>query len=310
MKERCPICNNVNLKVIRDYHNHSIVYNDMQLIKCNKCKMVFASPMPSENEIELYNASYFSNAHGDLPKTTVAKAFFSGIARLRAAFITNYLQKENIVVNHVLEIGSGIVYFARNWLEKNPDTKYSVIETDSSCYDSLEKIGVKLIDPIVDKEGKELESVDLMIMSHVLEHVSNPVSFLEKITKRLHKHAVLFIEVPCGDWEHKHKDEPHLLFFDKEPMKRLLEKLSFENIQISYHGQEIEQLRKHSIYRAKVMAIRSKLISFGIIAPFSRVRNGMEIISDPLERAAVAPFKAHCESSKPAWWLRAIATKS
>jgi hypothetical protein len=35
----------------------------------------------------------------------------------------------------------------------------------------------------------------------------------------------------------------------------------------------------------------------------------MELLTDPLERAAVAPFEAHREKQEPAWWLRAIARK-
>jgi SAM-dependent methyltransferase len=151
--------------------------------------------------------------------------------------------------------------------------------------------------------------VDLVVISHVLEHMSNPIEFLKNATQNLHKGGVLFIEVPCRDWEHKPIDEPHLLFFDKSPMQHLLKHLGFEDLQMSYHGQEIEQLRSAPVWRTKLMALRSKLITLGLVAPFARIRPGMEALSDPLERAAVAPFKAHRETQKPAWWLRAIARK-
>jgi SAM-dependent methyltransferase len=305
MKESCPVCNNINLEGIRDYHNHSTVYNDMQLLECSNCKMVFAFPMPSENEIELYNSSYFKNAHGEAPKSKVAKSFFSGIAKLRYDYILTFLNNNKIVINNLLEIGPGIGYFAQNWLEKNPSHNYYAIETDSSCYNSLQKIGVR----VTSKDSPELKGFDIVIMSHVLEHVSSPVSFLEKTAKNLKKGGVLFIEVPCMDYKHKAVDEPHLLFFEKEPMIYLLKQLGFEDIKVSYHGQEIEKLKRMAYLKAKYHALRSKLISFGIVFPFSKIHNGMETLSNPLERAAVKPFKAHIESSKPSWWIRAIAIK-
>jgi hypothetical protein len=55
--------------------------------------------------------------------------------------------------------------------------------------------------------------------------------------------------------------------------------------------------------------VRNKLIALGLIAPFSRAAPGMEDLHEPLERAVVAPFSAHIESSEPAWWLRVVARK-
>jgi hypothetical protein len=59
-----------------------------------------------------------------------------------------------------------------------------------------------------------------------------------------------------------------------------------------------------------LVQIRGKLISLGWVAPFAKKRLGMESLKDPLERAVVAPFKAHEESTEPAWWLRAVARKA
>ena len=57
------------------------------------------------------------------------------------------------------------------------------------------------------------------------------------------------------------------------------------------------------------MSIRSKLVALGVLWPFGRKRKGMETLLSSMERASVAPFKAHLESSKPTWWLRAVARK-
>lgn len=235
-------------------------------------------------------------------------AFFSGIARLRISYIEQYLDKHNITVTALLELGPGSGFFARNWLDRHQQTIYMAVETDISCHASLQVIGVSLVE--ISANTIDNTPIDLLVMSHVLEHVSDPVKFLTDATRNLRKGGALFIEVPCRDCEHKPIDEPHLLFFDKKPMHHLLSNLGFDDIQLSYHGQEIDRLRSASVWRSKLMSLRLKLITLGLVVPFAWVRPGMEAITDPLERAVVAPFNAHRETHKPAWWLRVIAIKT
>lgn len=303
----CPVCGSRDAEMRGEYRGSHPAFAGLKLAQCHVCGMVFAVPMPEEAILAEYNASYFSTAHGGQPSNNNAVAFFSALARLRLAHIERYLDVQSIVVSSVLELGPGPGSFAARWLERHPETTYLASETDTSCYASLQKIGVCLVDEAA--LAAVAQSVDLVVMSHVLEHVTNPVKFLGDATKNLRKGGALFIEVPCRDYEHKAIDEPHLLFFDEAPMRRLLEESGFCHIHVSYHGQKIEVLRSPSYIARKWAAFRSRLISFGLVAPFSRARSGMEMLTNPLERALIAPFEAHCETSEPAWWVRALATK-
>ena len=184
---------------------------------------------------------------------------------------------------------------------------YHAVEYDVSCHSGLTALGIHLVDG---SEGIPAgTSVDLVVLSHVLEHVTDPVGFLGAMTTRLRLGGVLFIEVPCRDWEHKVQDEPHLLFFDKVPMRRLLDRIGFEQIQLSYHGQEISRLRRRGIAHKAWDAIRFRLLSRGLVAPFDRAEPALDLLATPLERAAVRPFEAHHEQEQPAWWLRTMAVK-
>ena len=308
MIESCPVCESIDVEVRGSYRGTHATFNGLHRAHCSSCGMVFAAPMPDGKALDEYNASFFANVHGGQPLNPHATAFFSGIARLRLAHLDRYLGKHNIDASSLMELGPGPGFFARSLLVKHPATTYLAIETDTSCHASLREVGVHLVE--ASAMAEKSTSVDLVVMSHVLEHVSNPIKFLKDATRNLRKGGAIFIEVPCRDWEHKPIDEPHLLFFDKGPMQQLLSTLGFGNIEVSYHGQEIDRLRSASVLRVNWMAVRSKLIALGLVAPFAWVRPGMESLADPLERAATAPFKAHCESSEPAWWLRAVAQKT
>ena len=303
----CPVCSGSEVEVQGLFRGSHPTFDGLKRVLCRTCGMVFADPMPQDRDLDQYNANYFTAAHGGKHTSPTAVAFFSGIAALRCSHISRYIIANDISVSRLLEFGPGTGYFAERWLKSFPETEYFGCETDTSCHAFLQQIGVKLITDY--PRNETVPSVDLVVMSHVLEHISTPFEFLMEATDHLRSRGALFIEVPCLDYEHKSIDEPHLLFFDKQPMTRLLSRCGFENIQVTYHGQILERLKSPFVFHSKIMALRDTLIRQGVVSPFARKKTGMEVLSDPLERAIVAPFKAHCESRKPAWWLRAVATK-
>lgn len=301
----CPVCGGKEVALIRAYRAHHTAFSACSLYRCNACDMVFAAPFPPEAELSAYNAGYFENAHGGKSTNTIAEAFFNGIAKLRYAYVAAYIRQQALKVDRVLEIGPGPGYFAKNWLTRHPGHTYLAVESDASCFHSLQEAGVKVL---TDRE--EPAHVDLVVISHVLEHVTDPSAFLKHATKHLRKGGMLFLEVPCQDWKHKPLDEPHLLFFDKKPLLQLLSGIGFENSTVNYYGQQIRLLQsKPSLAKRFYTKARNLLIRTGVLWPFSAQRKGMEEIDRASERAAVAPFQAHVESAEPAWWLRAAAIK-
>jgi SAM-dependent methyltransferase len=307
MIESCPVCESVAIEIKGAYRGIHPAFEGLNRARCNSCGMVFATPMPDDELLSEYNASYFESAHGGASSNAVSLAFFSAIARLRQAFLEKYLNSRQIRVSSVLELGPGSGFFAKSWMAHYPGTTYMAQETDSSCHAGLKEIGVELVNESLITANSP--SVDLVVMSHVLEHVTAPKRFIKDSTRNLRNGGILFIEVPCLDYQHKSTDEPHLLFFEKKSMEHLLFAAGFENIELGYFGQQIDKLRSASVLRRILMALRSKLIGLGVIWPFVRHGNGIDALLNPIEQAAIEPFKAHVESHNPAWWLRAVAQK-
>lgn len=253
-------------------------------------------------EIDRYNQNYFRNTNQRVSSNGQV-AFARGLARIR----WNYLQRQ--LANYfkaslvILEIGPGDGHLAEIIKADMPQAKYYAMETDTSCHPSLLAKGVNLL-----PSGTNLPSLEVVIMSHVLEHLANPKEVLRQIHRSLKKNGLLFIEVPCQDYLHKSVDEPHLLFFDKEPMKKLLRILGFRELSLSYHGRTIQNLVKPQYLWRLWQGLRSRLLGLGLVAPFAAYEPGLEGLSAK-ERAAVKPWQAHRESKEPAWWLRAVAIK-
>jgi predicted SAM-dependent methyltransferase len=300
----CPICGGNETEIAGPYRNLHAAFDGLHRAYCRSCEMMFSAPMPSDKSMEEFNATYFDSAHGGLVRSAPAIAFFNAVGKIRGMHLEKFLSIKNLTATSILEIGPGHGFFADNWIRRNPGTSYFGLETDKSCYSSLKSCGVELIDT-----SSKMPSTDVVIISHVLEHVTDPVFFLTNVTEGLKTGGILFIEVPCMDWKYKPLDEPHLLFFDKHPMKILLKRLGFSNIEVSYHGQEIEVMKNESFLKKKLKGIKFKLLERGIVKPFALATKGLDFLNDSLERAAVAPYKAHLESQNPSWWLRAVAIK-
>ena len=308
IKPFCPICNGLDITEIGPYKNNTQIFNSLKLVNCISCDIVFANPMPDELLLTKYNSSYFMSAHGGHSQDITTVSFFKAIGSLRVNYVEKYLKDKGIKCSSVLEVGPGSGYFASIWMKKNPETKYFVLESDESCYDALYKVGVTVLNN-EDLKNTNEKSFDLVIISHVLEHVSNPKLFLEFVTKNLRTGGCLFIEVPCRDYLHKDIIEPHLLFFDKSSMNYLLNQLSFSNIKLSYFGKKITDLKKVPFLIKFYTKIRTKLISLGVVFPFSRKRDGLESIDSRIERAIIIPFEAHVDQKEPSWWLRSLSLK-
>ena len=301
---QCPACGGLAEPSVVPYRNTHPVLAGLSRATCRICDMAFAMPMPDEDSWKDYNSSYFDNAHGGGARNHVADAYHSAIARLRVEHVAAFLRKSGVTVSAVLEVGPGRGDFARHWLALHPTVAYEAVESDVSCHPGLAAMGVRMVTGSEDASASS--EVDLVVLSHVLEHVIDPAGFLRSMTMRLRPGGVVFVEVPCRDWEHKVLDEPHLLFFDKTSMRSLLDRIGFEPAQLSYHGQLISRLRAGGSARRLWGAIRFRLLSAGVVAPFDRAAPALET---PLERAVVRPFEAHREHPHPAWWLRTMAVK-
>jgi SAM-dependent methyltransferase len=257
--------------------------------------------MPSEAEWSTYNANYFARAHGQSSDTSGARLFRAGMGKLRVSHVIVELERRRVEPHAVLEIGPGYGEFVAAFMAARPDVAYFAQETDSSVLDTLAKLGVQLVgssdDPALAGQ------VDLVVISHVLEHTIDPVNFLRACTQCLRPGGVLFVEVPCRDDLYKSEDEPHLLFFDKPAMTELMTRARFSDLTLTYHGGSHIELWRENVQSPMLAALKKLVLKLRGFVPFGHL--GLT----PKEWSVVRPFKGHQRSDLPARWLRLVATK-
>ena len=213
----------------------------------------------------------------------------------------------------VLEIGPGPGYFCETYLAYHPGAQYAALETDHACHGPLRKLGIEVFDCFegLDKKGMYFE---LLVMSHVLEHCQCPSEFLEKALHFLKPGGILFIEVPCRDFEYKKVFDAHILFFDKHPMEQLLLRDSLTDLRLSYHGEDIEKLKQENqlfyrLFYRMLNKYRRVLQRFG--RKMVQEAEASELpVPDVGMWEAVRSYEAHVESLRASRWLRVLARKT
>jgi SAM-dependent methyltransferase len=87
----------------------------------------------------------------------------------------------------------------------------------------------------------EGSNFDLVIISHVLEHLKNPQDLLQKAKSALGPNGVVLIEVPHKDYWYKIDVYGHVLFFGADQLRRLGERVGFSICDVSVYGKGAEQ---------------------------------------------------------------------
>lgn len=297
---KCPVCNSINILYFDSYRANNIIFQGVDKDTCIDCGLVFTSPMPNQKELERYNSNYFEEAHGGFAKGRISQLFFNAISKIRGRYISEFLFKYKINPAEVLEIGPGHGFFAKNWISNYAGVSYSVIETDATCYPMLNNVGVKVFKSFEEIQIKPQK--DLVVMSHVLEHVSSPLELIRNISGVMLKGGVIFIEVPCRDYLYKKIDEPHLLFFDKQSLHKLLEGAGFGCIETTYHGELLEEINPHPFFNKKILAIITRLKIILMLLRFIKLEN--------MESSVLKPFQADKQQNDMSRWIRAIAIKN
>ncbi|MEQ8330659.1 MAG: methyltransferase domain-containing protein [Longimicrobiales bacterium] len=306
----CPVCGSDDATPHGPYRGRHPAFADLRRASCRACGLVYADPMPGAEALHGFNASYYDSAHGvaSQPEAPAVRHYHSGINRIRLDHVLDYCARAGVEPGSVLEVGPGHGLFAHHLLEAFPDTRYWAVESDVSCLPDLERMGVRVAADPADLPA-EARDLDLAVASHVLEHVADPRALVAGLLGRLRPGGVLFIEVPCRDHEHKELDEPHLLFFDKPAMGRLLSDAGAREIELTYHGRRLSELTSPAARAATVLRKVVRRLGAGALLPSDAKPGVFGDEGGAEEWQVVERFKAHRTWDEPAWWLRALAVR-
>jgi SAM-dependent methyltransferase len=164
-----------------------------QSVRCKNCGLVYLSPRPKYDQefIDAAYASYYQYAEiVELNNDT--KVLHSNVELFQKEL--DYIERFDQVKSAVLDIGSGMgtfLYAAKKYYHEAVGLDVSV-----NMARFVEKqLGVKVYITQLEK-FEYSKKFSLIHMSHVLEHIPNPVEWLEKAKFLLDTNGVLVINIP------------------------------------------------------------------------------------------------------------------
>lgn len=180
MPEICPICES------KDHHvYYGFVDMDKDFILCHVCQCAFLKGRPdNETAIEYYRSGAYRERTIKYAPTELELRHQT----MRAINISSYVDGTDIKSH--LDIGCSAGKLLQEVAKAHPGIRSVGVDIDP-VYTKFAD-GLQIIPSIDDAVGK----FDLITIIHTLEHVPNPVPFMEKVASLLSDGGILIVEVP------------------------------------------------------------------------------------------------------------------
>jgi len=297
MTNPCNVCHST------DFDELSNVGRDgaLRTVICKNCGLVWSDPFPIDT------AEYYQKNYRILYKGTYSPKI-KHIYRAANVAVERYKRLDAHLAGKkkVLEIGSGGGEFSYLLTKKGFDV--SAIEPNEGYGNySKEQYGLNVQIGFAQNLEFDAETFDFITMSHVLEHVDNPTTMLEKLRSWLKPNGILALEVPnveavCQSPKSTFHTA-HLFNFNPETLALLAEKTGFSVVQsvLSEDGGNLTLIAQKSEFSNVPLAIAGNYEKvFAIVKnhtvfnhylsafPYVRLVGKVRKIFD--ERQAVAKF--------------------
>ena len=215
----CPGCAHDRPAPVRSYLGTHDIFRRMSLERCGDCGLVYADPQPTDAELAAYYEHYWDGEVAVSTPSTRRYYLAQGLSRVR------YVARRLDLTRRpsVLDMGAGLGLFHDAMKHAGFAHDYCAVESDRRQLDALRQRfgGHAAFRDLADVPADR--AFDLIVLAHVLEHMSRPHDLVGALVARLKPGGVLLIEVPNGDYRYKTNFESHLLFFDPASLRRLVE---------------------------------------------------------------------------------------
>lgn len=244
---KCDFCGFDNVKSLYKVRDRMIRKDNQKkfnIVICKNCELAYLNPQPEWKDLEyFYGDVYYTNAPiGSGNKNIIYKL----IRKIKRAVFGAYKPKFwnfGKKSGKFLDIGCGNGAYESYLINDNSNWEFYGIEPNKNSFQAAKDIkGFKVFNGNLREAGYPDNFFDVILMSHSLEHLSDPMASLKKCYRILKPGGRLVISVPNFNslarrffgkyWFHL--DAPrHLFHFNPDILKKMIEKSGFK----------IEQLR-------------------------------------------------------------------
>jgi len=232
MNLNCPICHSGKKNHLTKLSNNMKIMGDTfpnaqsTIVNCADCGCVYVDMDANQSHFSHYYNSGYSKtiSYYDAFGKVVADEYFSHIY----ASIEDYLIKES----QILDMGAGHGEFSQFLIDRGYKNVLAV-EPSNVNYVNIQKNGItSLYDDSFSTNNNLIGKFDVIILSHVLEHILDFEKALKNIKLMLKEDGILYIEVPDSKKYCDVDFAPYFFFTYEHIIHLTLETL--ENLSRSY----------------------------------------------------------------------------
>lgn len=289
-RPKCIVCNKEDVRnIVRNigkYRSELELFMNREIYGCAGCQLAWVHRGPSDVDLMLYYRNEYGHRRDHFPPPDI---YFSDVKNMfkpdRSQTQMELLKKHcgpKRDFNRVLDIGAAFgntFVFLRELLSKRAEM-YAV-EPDEVVHGYLDYLGVNYFDNL--EEVKALD-FDLIVASNVLEHFRLPrvLDTLQWIVNALRPGGLLLVEVPQDNFFRFPElvgmnHTPHLTFFSREALHKLLRKFGLNLLFSSAYGTPIRRdiwFSKHLFVNRVLRLFKSKKKSI-----YGRTFNTLRVLS-------------------------------
>jgi len=230
-QNECPLCGKKDSSIIAA--KNTVFGQTLNVCFCKTCELYFLPVQPSEELIRKY---YEKGYYAAQQKSSLSYLLRSWFSQMRALSQYQYIEHHfsHTSEKHMLEIGSSdgsllALFEKHGWKVKG--LEYS----EFSINKAWEKYHIKLEPKDIREINPDQYQFDLIVFSHVLEHLTDPISVLEHCATILKPGGEIFIELPqaplgfeCSEGEiSQYINTAHLFDFRTCSLVKLVQKAGF-----------------------------------------------------------------------------------
>jgi 2-polyprenyl-3-methyl-5-hydroxy-6-metoxy-1,4-benzoquinol methylase len=274
----CPVCGSTQRKLL--YNNltdrvFGVAPGIWTLYCCMQCESAYLDPRPNQASIGLAYEDYYTHMAEDAPeaqpKNPLVRQLHAwvndyvnvryGLVRKTTGFggrwlvplVPPFKAKADSKMRHLprlpekggrlLDVGFGNGSFLKlasemGWQAEGIDFDPKAVEVAKSC-------SLKVRCASVADLSARNEQFDVITLSHVIEHVHEPIALLKDIYRLLKPGGVLWLETPNVNSLGANKFGPnwrgleiprHLILFNSKSLRSILIQIGFERISQHWHG--------------------------------------------------------------------------
>jgi SAM-dependent methyltransferase len=190
--ERCLLCNNSEFDIIASKDQYGI---PLETAICNHCGLIFSRRQFSEDSAKVFYDEYYRKIYEGVSSPTLDHGFYR---RLYAGKMVPKVPRFIGQDATVLELGCGGGWNLLPFLKKR--IRHVGYDYDGYLINfGRDQYGLNLREGGLETAQADHIRADFVIISHVLEHINDPITFMKGVSTILKEGGLVRITVPCLD---------------------------------------------------------------------------------------------------------------